>query len=73
MVSWYKNEIVQAAVSNCMCQCNNFLILNVHIPVYLGLTGKLFFQNFKGFYLCLPIVDQYKFIYNNLYCMNLHA
>ena len=35
MVSWYKNEIVQAGASNCMPQSLNFLVLNVHIPVYL--------------------------------------
>jgi hypothetical protein len=41
MVSWYKNEIVRAGVSNCMRQCLNFLVLNVHIPAYLGSRGKL--------------------------------
>jgi hypothetical protein len=73
MVSWYKNEIVQAGVSNCMRQCLNFLVLNIHVPAYLGSRGKPFFQNFEVFLLCLPIVDQYKFVCNNLYCMNLHT
>ncbi len=41
MVSWYKNEIVQAGVSNCMHQRLNFLVLNIHIPAYLGSRGKL--------------------------------
>jgi hypothetical protein len=49
MVSWYKNEIVRVGVSNCMRQCLNVLVLNVHIPVYLGSRGKPFFG--------LPIVD----------------
>ncbi len=66
MVSWYKNEIVRAGVSNRMCQCLIFLVLNVHIPVYLGSRGKPFFQNFEVFLVCLPIVDQYKFVYTNL-------
>jgi hypothetical protein len=57
MVSWFKNEIVQAGVSNYMRQCLNFLILDVHIPAYLGSRGKLFFQNFKVFLVRLPIVD----------------
>jgi hypothetical protein len=57
MVSWYKNKIVQASVSNCMCQCLKFLVLNVLIPAYLGSRGKPFFQNFKVFLLCLPFVD----------------
>jgi hypothetical protein len=35
MVSWYKNQIVQAGVSNRMRQCLIFLVLNVHIPTYL--------------------------------------
>jgi hypothetical protein len=30
-------------------QCLNFLVLNVHIPAYLGSRGKPFFQNFKVF------------------------
>ncbi len=45
MVSWYKNEIVRAGVSNCMHQCLNFLVLNVHIPASLGLRGKPFYRN----------------------------
>jgi hypothetical protein len=57
MVYWYKNEIVQAGVSNCMHQYLNFLGLNVHIPAYLGSRGKPFFQNFKVFLVCLLIVD----------------
>jgi hypothetical protein len=69
MVSWYKNEIIQASVLNCMRQCLNFLVLNIHIPAYMGSRGKPFFQNFEVFLLCLPIVDQYKFVYNNLYCL----
>ncbi len=40
----YKNEIVQAGVSNRMRQCFNFLVLNVHIPTYLGLRGKPFLK-----------------------------
>jgi hypothetical protein len=43
MVSWYKNEIVRAGVSNCMRQCLNFLVLHVQIPAYLGSRGKPFF------------------------------
>ncbi len=39
-VSWYKNEIVRADVSNCMRQCLKFSVLNVHIPVYMGSKGK---------------------------------
>ncbi len=65
MVSWYKNEIIRAGVSNCMRQCLNFLVLNVHIPAYLGSRGKPFFCNFEVFLLCQPIVDQYKFVYTN--------
>ncbi len=54
MVSWYKNEIKRAGVSNCMRQCLNFLVLNVHIPAYLGSREKPFFRNFKFFrYVCL--------------------
>jgi hypothetical protein len=49
MVSWYKNEIVQAGVSNCMHQCLNCLLLNVHIFAHLGSRGKPFFQNFEVF------------------------
>jgi hypothetical protein len=45
MVSWYKNEIAQASVSNCMHQCLNVLVLNAHIPKYLGSRGKPFFLN----------------------------
>ncbi len=53
MVSWYKNKIVRAGVSNCMRQCLNFLVLNVHIPAYLGSRGKPFFWNFEVFcYVC---------------------
>ncbi len=70
MVSWYKNEIVLAGVSNYMHQCLNFLVLNVHIPAYLGSRGKPFFQNFQVFCVCLPIVDWYNFVYINLYCTN---
>ncbi len=73
MVSWYKNKIVRAGVSNCMHQCLNFLEPNVHIPTYLGSRGEPFFWNFEVFSSCLPIVDQYEFVYNNLYCMNLHT
>jgi hypothetical protein len=65
MVSWYKNEIIRAGVSNCMRQCLNFLLLNVHIPAYMGSRGKPFFLNFEVFLLCLS--------YNNWYCMNLHT
>jgi hypothetical protein len=43
MVSWYKNEIVQAGVSNRMRQCISFFVLNVHILAYLGSRGKPFF------------------------------
>jgi hypothetical protein len=67
MVSWYKHEIVRAGVSNCMRQCLNFLVINVHIPAYLGSRGKPFFWNFEVFLWCLPIVDQYKFVHTNLY------
>jgi hypothetical protein len=67
MVSCYKNEIVRAGVSNCMHQCLNFLVLNVHISAYLGSRGRPFFRNFKVFLLCLPIVDQSEFVYTNLY------
>jgi hypothetical protein len=42
MVSWYKNEMVRAGISNCMRQCLNFLILNVHIPAYLGKRASVF-------------------------------
>ncbi len=73
IVSWYKNEIVRADVSNCMCQCHNFLVLNVHIPAYMGSMGKPFFRNFEVFLLCLPIVDQYKFVYTNLYYTSSHT
>ena len=59
MVSWYKNKIVRAGVSNCMGQQHlNFLVLNVHSPAYLGSRGKTFFQTLDVFLLCLPIVDQ---------------
>jgi hypothetical protein len=57
MVSWYKTKIVQAGVSNCMHQCLIVLLLNVHIPAYLGSRGKPFLQNFGSFLVCLPIVD----------------
>jgi hypothetical protein len=65
MVSWYKNNIIQASVSNCMRQCFNFLVLNIHIPTYLGSRGKPFFETSKFFW-CLPIVDKYEFVYTNL-------
>jgi hypothetical protein len=57
MVSWYKNEIVWANVSNCMSQCLSCLVLNVHISAYLGSRRKPFFQNLAVFLVCLPIVD----------------
>ncbi len=47
---WYKNKIVQAGGSNCMRQCLNFLVLNIHIHVNLGSRGKSFFQNFLSFF-----------------------
>ncbi len=49
MVSWYKNEIVQGGVSNCMHQCLIFWVLKVHIPAYLGSRGKSFFETSKFF------------------------
>ncbi len=58
-----QKQNLRAGVSNCMHQCLNFLVLNVHIPAYLGSRGKPFFLNFEVFLLCLPIVDQYKFVY----------
>ncbi len=73
MVSWYKNKIVRAGVSNCVRQCLNFLVLNVHIPTYLGSRGKPFFRNSKVFLLCLPIVDQYEFVHTNLYYTSSHT
>jgi hypothetical protein len=51
-------------------QCLNFLVLNVHILAYLGSRGKPFFQNFEVFLVCLPIVNQYKFEYTNLFYTN---
>jgi hypothetical protein len=66
MVSWHKNKIIKAGVSNRMRQCLNSLVLNVPIPAYLGSRGKPFFRNFNVFSVCLPIVDWYKFIYTNL-------
>ena len=57
MVSWYKKKNEQAGVSNRMRQCLNVLVLNIHIPGYLGSKGKAFFQNFKFFLVCLLIVD----------------
>ncbi len=48
MVSWYKNKIIWAGVSNCIRQCLNFFVLNVHIPAYLGWRGKPIF----GTYTC---------------------
>ncbi len=39
-----QNEIVQASVSNCMRQCLNDLVLNIHIPAYLGSRGKPFYS-----------------------------
>ncbi len=50
MVSWYKNEIIRAGVSNRIRQCLNFLVLNVHIPTYLGLRGKPFFLKLQSFF-----------------------
>jgi hypothetical protein len=50
MVSWYKNKIVRASVSNCMHQCLNCLVLNIHIPMYLGSRGKPFFWNLEVFF-----------------------
>ncbi len=78
----YKSRILDGVLVkkwNRMSRClklhvsvSQFLVLNVHIPAYLGSRGKPFLWNFEVFLLCLPIVDQYKFVYNSLYCMNLH-
>jgi hypothetical protein len=40
----------RAVVSNCMRQCLNFLVLNVHIPAYLGSRGKPFFSKLRSFF-----------------------
>ncbi len=42
---WYRNKIVWARVSYCMACISIFLVLNVHIPTYLGTRGKPFFWN----------------------------
>jgi hypothetical protein len=42
-----------------------------HVPG-LGSREKPFFQNFEVFLVCLPIVDQYKFVYTILYYTNSH-
>ncbi len=68
MVSWYKNKIELAGVSNCMRQCLNFLVLNVHIPAYLGSRGKPFFWNFVYENIILHVQSiVYEFVYMNSY------
>ncbi len=59
MVSWYKNEIVQAGVSNCMRRCLNVSVLNVHFSYIPGLKGES------------PFFKTNKFVYYDVYCMNL--
>jgi hypothetical protein len=44
------SQIVRARVSI-------FLVLNVHIPTYLGSRGEPFFWISKFFLFCLPMVD----------------
>ncbi len=41
-----------------------------HVP---GLKGEALFSNFEVFLPCLPIVDQYKFVYTNLYYTSSHT
>jgi hypothetical protein len=43
-------KMVRAGVSNCMHQCLNVLVLNVHIPAYLGSRGKPLFETSKFFW-----------------------
>jgi hypothetical protein len=44
-----QKQILQAHVSNCMARVSIFLVLNVHIPAYLGSRGKPFFGTHKFF------------------------
>ncbi len=70
MVSWYKNKIVRAGVSNYIRHLNYFGTKRTHSRVP-GLNGEALFLE-QVFSLCLPIVDQYKFIV--LICiMNLYT
>ncbi len=50
MVSWYKDKIAQAGVSNCMRLCLNFLVLNEHIPRIPGLIGEVLFSKLNSFF-----------------------
>ncbi len=59
---WYKNETIQARVSNCMHMCLIFFVLNVHIPLYLGSRRKPFFRTSKFF-----LFFSSSFNYINLY------
>jgi hypothetical protein len=63
---WYKNKSYKP-----MCQIEqahvlNYLVLNLHIPAYLGSRGEPLCLD-ELFLFCLPIVHLYKFVYTNLY------
>ena len=68
-----QNKILWAGVSNRMHQCLNFLVLNVHIPTYLGSRGKPFLETSKFFLVCLPIIDMYDFVRTKMYFTNSHT
>jgi hypothetical protein len=50
MVSWYKNKIVRAGVSNCMSQCLNFFGTKCTHSLVNWLKGEAFFLTFLCFF-----------------------
>ncbi len=68
---WYKNEIIQARLKS-YGPFLNFLVLNVHIPAYLGSRGKSFLWDSEVFFVVsadrsLVQICIYKFTQINLY------
>ncbi len=79
----YKSQILNGVLvqkQNCTSWCLKlrasvsqfFGTKRTHSPVP-GLKGEALFSKLRSFLLCLPIIDQYKFVYNHLYYMSSHT
>ncbi len=71
MVSWYKNEIIRAVVSNCMRQCLNYFGTKHTHSRIPGLKGEALFSVFvvvsanrRGDIVCrnVPELPRYHFL-----------
>jgi hypothetical protein len=79
----YKSRILDGVLVQKRNHTSRCLKLHASVPQLFGtkrthsrvpgLKGEALFLKLLSFFACLPIVDQYKFVYTNLYYTSSHT